>query len=411
MKNSFEMKAGNRLRVLRLVRRSPIARSEIAFQTGLTRAAISLIAGGLQSEGLIFEAGRRESALGRQPTLMQLNPEYAYSLGMTISRVGGEVGVCDLKGQLLCRKPVDIAGATRSEALSAFKKTLKGLLRSYKPDQGRWLGLGISTPGPVNVDSGTILDPPNFDLWRDTPLASEMREIGISQVFLRNNSLSLTAAEQAYGIGRDCQSFVLLVIEDGIGSGLVLGDNLFSGWRGFGYEIGHTSIDQNGPRCSCGLRGCVEIYSSVPNLVASARKHHPHVQTWRDFMDLASAGDRVCERLLQQAVKALGTVTVNVVNMLEPDAVVLTGDILYKGEGLRAEIERFVADTAINRRLRRVPVHLSPLGEHPELMAAAEIAIGKYFLGQLEPQALAAAAARESAAKPAARSQETASLS
>ncbi len=386
MKNSQEMKAANRIRVLRLVRRSPIARSEIAGETGLTRAAISLIAGGLQSEGLLFEGGHRESAVGRQPTLMQLNPEYAYSLAMTISRVGGEVGVCDLKGRLLCRKPVDIAGATRAEALAAFKKALKGLLRTYKPDKRRWLGLGISTPGPVDVASGTILNPPNFDLWRDTPLCKEMREIGLSQVFLENNAQALTAAEKAYGVGRDFKSFVLLVVEDGIGGGIVLGENLFSGWRGFGDEIGHTSIHQDGPRCSCGLRGCVEIYSSVPNLLAGARKHHPGIGTWRDFMDLVSAGDRACERLLAQAVEALGTLTVNLLNVLEPDAVVLTGDVLYKGEGLRAEIERFVAETAINRRLRRVPVHLSPLGERPELRAAAEIATGKFFLGQIEPE-------------------------
>jgi predicted NBD/HSP70 family sugar kinase len=386
MRNSQEMKAGNRLGVLRLIRRGPIARSEIARDMGLTRAAISLIAGALHSEGLIFESGRRESAVGRQPTLVDLNPDYAYSLGMTVSRTGAEVGVCDLKGRLLCRTPVDIAGASRSEALLRLKNAAKVLLQRYPPDNRHWLGLGISTPGPVDVLSGQILNPPNFDRWHGTQMCDEMRDIGLGQVFLENNSQALTMAEKAYGIGRQCQRFILLVVEAGIGGGIVLGEHLYSGWHGFGNEIGHTSINQNGPLCDCGLRGCVELYASVPKLLAIARKRYPRIASWRDFMDLASSGYRLCENLLEQQIRALGTAVVNALNILEPDAIVLTGDILYKGEALRSGIERFVAGSAINRRLRQVPVHLSPLGERPELMAAAEIVMEQFFQGKLEPE-------------------------
>ena len=382
------MKAGNRLRVLNLIRQGPIARSEVAKETGLTRAAISLIAGGLESEGLIFESGQRQSALGRHPILLELQPRYAYSLGMTISRTCAEVGVCDLSGSVLRRVRVDIDGATKAHALLRLKKALKKLLRDYQPDRGRWLGLGISTPGPVDVAAGTILNPPNFELWQETPLCDEVRGIGLQQVFLENNSQSLTMAEKAYGVGRNYQKFVLLVVEAGIGGGVVLGEKLNSGWRGFGNEIGHTSINHDGPRCACGLRGCVELYASVPAVLAAAREFHPRLTTWRDFMDLAETEDSACTNLLERQSRALGTAIVNVLNVLEPDAVVLTGDILYKGEQLRAGIESFVAENAINRRLRRVPVHLSPLGERPELMAAAEIVTEKFFQGHLKPETL-----------------------
>lgn len=372
--------------MLNLIRQGPIARSEVAKETGLTRAAISLIAGGLESEGLIFESGQRESALGRHPILLELQPRYAYSLGMNISRTGAEAGVCDLSGRVLCRTPVDIDGATRAEALLRLKKALKKLLRDYKPNRGRWLGLGISTPGPVDVATGTILNPPNFELWQETRLCDEVRDIGLQQVYLENNSQSLTMAEKAYGVGRNRQKFLLLVVEAGVGGGLVLGEKLNSGWGGFGNEIGHTSIDHNGPLCACGLRGCVELYASAPAVLAAAREFHPRLKTWPDFMDRAEAGDEACKDLLARQSRALGTAIVNVLNILEPDAVVLTGDILYKGEQLRAAIEAFVAENAINRRLRRVPVYLSPLGERPELMAAAEIVTEKFFQGQLKPE-------------------------
>jgi predicted NBD/HSP70 family sugar kinase len=391
MKNAQEMKAGNRLNVLRMLRREGLSRSELAERTGLTRAAMSLIVGELLVDGIVVEAARRKSISGRRPVPMELNPEYAYSMGLTISRTGSEAGVADLRGRLLCRQPIEITGLTRRESLRRIKVCLRGLMRNYSSPTGRWLGLGISTPGPVDVAAGAILNPPNFDIWHNVCLAAEMHDLGLGPVFLENNAQALTMAEKTFGAGRQSKSFVLLEVEAGIGSGIVINDALYSGWRGFGNEIGHTSIDLNGPLCSCGLRGCMEMYASVPRVLAKARKLAKHekkdarIHDWRTFMDRAVAGDLLCRHLLKEQAKALATAIVNVINVLELDAVVLTGDILYRGEMLRAHIERILNRTAINRRLRHVPVLLSPLGERPELMAAAGIPAEKFFQGLVEP--------------------------
>jgi predicted NBD/HSP70 family sugar kinase len=391
MKNAQEMKAGNRLNVLRMLRREGLSRSELAERTGLTRAAMSLIVGELLVDGIVVEAARRKSVSGRRPVPMELNPEYAYTLGLTISRTGSEAGVADMRGRLLCRQPIEIAGLTRKESLRRIKACLRGLMRSYSSPSGRWLGLGISTPGPVDVAAGAMLNPPNFDIWHNVCLAAEMQDLDLGNVFLENNAQALTMAEKTFGAGRQSKSFVLLEVEAGIGSGIVINDALYSGWRGFGNEIGHTSIDLNGPLCSCGLRGCVEMYASVPRVLAQARrlarieKKNARIQNWRAFMDRAAAGDLPCRRLLKEQARALGTAIVNVINVLELDAVVLTGDVLYRGETLRAEIERILNETAINRWLRHVPVLLSPLGERPELMAAAGIPAEKFFQGFVEP--------------------------
>jgi predicted NBD/HSP70 family sugar kinase len=391
MRNAQEMKAGNRLNVLRMLRREGLSRSELAERTGLTRAAMSLIVGELLVDGIVVEAARRKSVSGRRPVPMELNPEYAYSMGLTISRTGSEAGVADMHGRLLCRQPIEITGLTRRESLRRIKACLRGLMRNYLSPTGRWLGLGISTPGPVDVAAGTILNPPNFDIWHNVCLAAEMQDLGVGHVFLENNSQALTMAEKTFGAGRQSKSFVLLEVEAGIGSGIVINDELYSGWRGFGNEIGHTSIDLNGPLCSCGLRGCMEMYASVPRVLAKARKlaklekKNARIEDWRTFIDRAAAGDSLCRRLLKEQAQALGTAIVNVINVLELDAVVLTGDILYRGETLRAHIERILNQTAINRWLRHVPVLLSPLGERPELMAAAGIPAEKFFQGFVEP--------------------------
>lgn len=391
MKNAKEMKAGNRLNVLRLLRRDSLSRSELAETTGLTRAAMSLIVGELLHDGLVLEAGRRKSASGRRPVPVELNPEFAYSLGLTISRTGAEAGVANFCGALLNRVPIDIAGLGRHDALRRMKACLRDLMHMHQPPSGRWLGLGISTPGPVDVAAGTILNPPNFDIWHDICLAAEMKDLGIHNICLENNAQALTMAENTFGAGRESKSFVLLEVEAGIGSGIVCKGELYSGWRGFGNEIGHTSIDLNGPLCSCGLRGCVEMYAAVPRVLEKAKKlAHPQkkaarVADWRTFMDRAVAGDSVCQELLKEQARALGTAIVNVINVLELDAVVLTGDVLYHGEMLRHDIENMLNQTAINRWLRHIPVFLSPLGERPEMRAAAGIPAEKFFQGQLEP--------------------------
>lgn len=385
MKNAREMKAGNRLHVLRLLRRESLSRSELADRIGLTRAAMSLIVGELLADGLVLETARRKSAAGRRPVPVELNPQYAYSLGLTISRTGSEAGVADMCGRLICRQPIDITGLSRQQSLRRMKASLRALMGENSPPTGRWLGLGISTPGPVDVAAGTILNPPNFDIWHDVCLAAEMKDLGLANVCLENNAQALTMAEKTFGAGRQSKSFVLLEFEAGIGGGIVINDTLYAGWRGFGNEIGHTSIDLNGPLCSCGLRGCVEMYASVPRVLAKAQKKSSRITDWRTFMDRAVAGDALCSRLLKEQAQALGTAIVNVINVLELDAVVLTGDVSYRGEMLRADIERILSETAINRWLRHVPVLLSPLGERPELMAAAGIPAERFFQGLVEP--------------------------
>lgn len=385
MKNAREMKEANRLSVLRLLRRESLSRSELAGRTGLTRAAMSLIIGELLEEGMVLEVGRRKGAAGRSPVPVQLHSGYAYSLGLAISRTAAEAGVADLCGRLLCRMAIDIDRCTCPDALNRIKSSLRDLMRKYAPPTGRWLGLGISTPGPVDTATGTILNPPNFDIWHDICINHEMKDLGLGNVFLENNAQALTMAEKTFGAGRLSRSFVLLEVEAGIGGGIVYRDEIYSGWRGFGSEIGHMSIDLNGPRCRCGLRGCVELLASVPNVLAEAQKKDLRINTWRAFMDLAAAGEPFYQQLLREQARALGTTVVNIVNVLELDAVVLTGDILYRGEMLRAEIERLLNNTAINRSLRHVPVLLSSLGERPELMAAAGIPAEKFFLGLVEP--------------------------
>ncbi len=379
--NGSQTGLANRLRILRLIRRGPTARSELAVETGLTRAGISLIVSRLVEQGLLVETGWRGSAGGRKPVLLELRPDYGFAMGLTIARAGAEIGLVNLKGELLWQTPLRSEWPSRRVALLDIKQVLRRALASRRVANRRFLGLGISTPGPVDVTTGTILNPPHFELWQNVAICEEVAGVAGPGAFLANNSQALTMAEKAYGKGRDHSSFVLLVVERGIGAGIVHGGELFSGWRGFANEVGHTSIDYDGPVCECGLRGCLELYASVPNVLQRLRKTKPRVASWNDFIDLAYTGDTACLHLLEEQARALATALVNVINTLELEAIVLTGDILYRGELLRGAVERQVNQSAMNRRLRHIPVYLSSLDKHSPVMAAAGVAIEKFFAG------------------------------
>lgn len=390
--NAAQMKRMNRLRVLRLIRRGPVARSELAAETGLTRAAMSLIVTDLLNEGLLVEVGPRQSKGGRKAVLLELRPQYACAMGVNISRTGAEVGVIDLAGELLSWAPADVNPASRAATLLSIKQALRRVQVSGTSPESPCLGLGVSTPGPVDVMSGMILNPPNFEVWHGVKLCDELRGIAGGDVFLANNSQALTLAERARGKGRDFSNFILLVVDSGIGAGIIRDGELYTGWHGFGSELGHTSINYNGPECNCGLRGCVELYGATPAVLERARKTHPQLAKWEDFVDLAYTGDRTCRRLMDEQARAIATALVNSLNLLELEAVILTGDVLYRGEMIRASVERYVNQSAINRRLHRISVHLSSFYEHHELVAAAGIALEKFFHGELEPATCAALA-------------------
>ncbi len=383
--NAAEMKRRNRLRVLRLVHRSPLSRAELARETGLTPAAVSVIVSDLRQQGILMETGEKRSSGGREGVLLDLNPACGCALALSLTRSETEVGLVDLKGRLLLHREVNgQASSSRRAALDAIRRALRRLLRSSIARRSRYLGLGISAPGPVDVSSGTILNPPNFELWHSTRICHELRDPAGANVFVANNSQGLAMAEKYHGIGRQCSNFVLLVIDTGIGGGIVRDDELFYGWHGFGSEIGHTSINYNGPMCNCGLRGCVELYASTPAVLRRARLHYPRLESWKALVDLAYGGDPTCRRLLHEQARAVATVLINVVNVLEPEAVVLTGDVLYRGEMFRATVEQHLHRGAINRGLRHVPVYLSTIREHYGLMAAAGIILERFFQGDLE---------------------------
>jgi Transcriptional regulator/sugar kinase len=382
--NSSIMKYGNRRLVLNIIRKKPVSRAGIARITGLTRAAVTIIVEEMLNEGLLIESGTGEAEFGRKPILLDINPNCFYAIGLSVTRHGCFTGIIDIKGNLLIKQKIDYD--TRSEAgecLGLIIDSIGQILDKSKLSANKLLGIGISTPGPVDIHSGTILNPPNFEVWNNMNMVREIKKSFDSNIYIENNSTALALAENYFGRGPEFNSFMLLVVDSGIGAGIIINDQIYRGVGGFGSEVGHTTIDMNGKTCSCGNKGCLEVYASMPSILDQLRRHGYDKTSWSSVVEGTLSGNTICNEIMDMEARYLSAGIVNAMNILELEAVILTGDINYKPQMLIGQMRKYIENTAITRNIHNYQIVSSSISENVEIISASSIIIEKYFKGEI----------------------------
>lgn len=373
-RNSAYTKNFNRNLLIRIIHKEPLSRAELSRKTGLTRAAITKIVDELVSEGIIIETGSAPSESGRKPILLDINPDSYYSGGLDITRESCSFGLVNIRGELISRIEIDISNASSpNKALNIIARDVSTSFKEVSADSGTFLGLGISTPGPVDVYSGKVLSPPNFRLWQNFKIVSELKKLLPWEIRLENNSTALAMAEKHYGLGKKFDNFILLVVDTGIGSGIINCGKVYRGFGGFGSEIGHTSINFNGRLCSCGNVGCLETYASIPAILDKCNKRGFKATSWQDIVNIAHSGKKQYLQIIKDEAKFLSAGIVNAINTLELEAVILTGFINYKPMLLLEKIQDYVNKHAITRDIHPVSIHISGISKNSDVIAAATI--------------------------------------
>lgn len=211
-------------------------------------------------------------------------------------------------------------------------------------------GVGAGSPGPLDLDSGTVLETPNLG-WRDVPLRDLLfKAVGVPAT-LHNDADCAAYGEWRRGAGQGARCLACLTLGTGIGGGIVLGGRVHHGASGSAGEVGHTCVDMNGRRCGCGARGCVEAYASGPAVAARAveagfRSADSRPVTAESVCRAAAAGDLLAARIVSDTGVVLGVAVANLVHVLNPDVVVLTGGVAKAGEALFAPLRREVGRRA-----------------------------------------------------------------
>lgn len=325
--NSSVMKTHNRRLVLDLIRCRPISRAELAEQTSLTRASITQIVDELMQEELVAETavvGRNH--LGRRMTQLALVKDARYLLGLNIGRYEYDLGIINLSGEVLHHSTGTVAERETSEVLDEVCRLIEEKIEELRLPKERISGIGICAPGPMDVQKGIILNPPNFEKWHNVRIVQEVRQrLGYNAV-LENISNAHALDEMYFGIGRQgVENFMLLRVDAGVGAGVILQNRLFTSSNGQGPEVGHITISPDGPKCACGNCGCLEQYISVPAIL----KDTPF-STWRQLMDQHES--EPASALLRYLAEVLSHLVVNTINLFDLEKIVLSGHFHYRGE-------------------------------------------------------------------------------
>jgi len=362
----------NRGLVLNLLREhGPLSRTELSHRTGLAPSVLTRLIRELLSEGVVMEAGKAESNGGRRPTLLALNSSYAHAIGLKVERTRLLGARVDLAGRIRARGAVSFPEWPDPQR---FLELARGLVEELR--RGEILGVGIGISGFVDAARGIELYSPILG-WREVPLAPPLSQLVGLSVYLENDVNALTLAERWYGAGRAFRNFVCVTVGEGIGAGVVIGGELYRGAAGGAGELGHTTINPDGPRCRCGERGCLEVYASDRFLLSQAKALG--YESIEELTAVARDGDRAAQAVFTKMGRALGIGVKNLVNLLNPEAVVLGGERLDAADLFLPAFEEQVRRHSFPKEAEDLVIVPAELGEEGFLIGAATLAVREFF--------------------------------
>ncbi|WP_431985637.1 ROK family protein [Streptomyces griseoflavus] len=386
-RTSRDIRTANRYQVLRrIIAASPTSRQELAAATGLSAATVATLVGELLGLRLITEAGFEDSAGGRPRGLVSVDASGGALIGVDLAETYVRVELFDLALNVLARAEEETRpGDTRPEPVVARIATAVGSVVAQAGVAGaRVLGAGVSVPGLVDRHTGVCEYAPNWG-WHDVPLLDLLAEHIAYPLYLDNPLRACAVAELWFGAARGHGDAVVVNLGTGVGAGLVLGGGVHRGVSNSAGEWGHTTLVLNGRPCHCGNRGCVETYTGAPGIMQNLRESAPdspllHAEDQTATVDALAravrAGDPVALRVLRHTARYLGAGIADLVNLLNPEVVVLSSWVAAAfGEPLLKEVRTAVARHALPRPLAATRIVLSPVPTDPVCLGAATFAL------------------------------------
>jgi predicted NBD/HSP70 family sugar kinase len=372
----------NRLRVVETLReRGTASRAEIARVTGLSRSTVSSLVSDLQAHGLIVEHAVADApasmATGRPPTLLSLDRSAGAVVGIDFGHDRIHAAVSDLSRTVLAEavRAQDVDHAAH-ESLDVAAALVDELLDEAGLVQSDLIGVGMALSGPIDHERGTVHPTSILPGWEGVEVTAEMsRRIGDLPVHLDNDANLGALAEVTLGAGRDARNAVYVMVSSGIGAGLILDGRPYRGGRGMAGEIGHVLVDETGPICRCGNRGCLETYVSGPALTDLLRRSRGEELDVHTMVALARGGDAGCQRAIADAGRVLGRVVAAVCNVFNPDMVVVGGDLGEAGDLLLDPLREAVGRYAIAGAADDAKVVAGVLGERAQVLGALALAL------------------------------------
>ncbi|MFJ5724945.1 ROK family protein [Streptomyces sp. NPDC093149] len=364
-------------RVVRAVRMAgSLTQAEIARSTGLSAATVSNIVRELKDGGTVEVTPT--SAGGRRARSVSLSGDAGIVVGVDFGHTHLRVAVGNLAHQVLAEEsePLDV-DASSAEGFGRAERLVKRLIETTGISPEKVIGVGLGVPGPIDVESGTLGSTSILPGWTGINPSEELAgRLGVP-VYVDNDANLGALGELVWGSGRGVRDLAYIKVASGVGAGLVIDGHIYRGPGGTAGEIGHITLDESGPVCRCGNRGCLETFTAARYVLPLLQPSHGPGLTMERVVQLAREGDPGCRRVVGDVGRHIGSGVANLCNLLNPSRVVLGGSLAEAGELVLAPIRDSVSRYAIPSAARQLSVLPGALGGRAEVLGALALVLSE----------------------------------
>lgn len=379
--------------VLRLIQaQAPISRAQLAVATGLNKSTVSSLVDELIERHLVHEIGVNSAGMGRPATLLEIDPHGGYIIGLELGVDFVSVGIADFSGNLVWQRKEDADPIQGQDSMLALSLHLvKDAITVGKKKKYCFLGMGLATPGTVDLKEGMLIFAPNLH-WKNVHFRKIFSKAIKFKVHVDNDANAAAIGEHLFGGARYLRDFIFVFAGVGIGGGLFLNGNLYRGKNGYAGEIGHSPImtDHSQTPCHCGNHGCWETYANqfsiiqrvqarlevkrdsiLPKLMADA--HAP--LSIALIKQAADMGDQEAIASFAEAGRAMGQGFAGLISIFNPDKIILGGPLSIAGEYLLPSIREVIPHHTLPEIDQQAEVIMSSFGPNASLIGAIAIVV------------------------------------
>ncbi|WP_232058209.1 ROK family transcriptional regulator [Cohnella abietis] len=400
--NNRRIKSMNLSTVLQYIRnQGQISKAELAEKTHLSFTAVTNIIEKLLSYQVICTSGYDESSGGRKPLLYKLDKDRFYSVGLHLSLSRIHVAILDIEGNVYAKYETKTNGdALQTNAIIAqLISCIEEAIMQSKVSRSKILGIGMGIPGPLNPFEGVVLSPPNMKGLEGVHLKQIISDHFQLETFIEKDADLIALGEFLNGAGQGNQNVFYLDADIGIGSGLIVNSKLYHGFPYGAGEVGHGTINIDGPRCNCGNYGCLEAVASGLAIVrrageeirrgADASFRDQYLQdensvTIYTILDAANDGDQLSIQLLRESARYVSIAIGNVINLLMPEIVIIGGTLTHKYTPYFDQIKEMALSRIFSSFAHNIQIKKSELEMFSGAIGAAMHILENFFNKDLE---------------------------
>jgi len=374
------MKSVNKSTILNKIRtEGPISRAQIAKDTKLTPPTVSSNVRELIEQDIVKESDLGESQGGRKPTMLLINHQAFYVIGVDAGSERIDFILADLEGKVVNQISRKVALPASNEGfVETLKDGIKTIIDGAPIEQEKIVGIGIAMHGVVDVDTGISQFAPNIGLT-NIPIKAELEKAFALEVKVENDARAMALGEAWFGNHGDVGSMLVVNIGRGVGAGVIIDGKLYHGAQDLAGEVGHMTIDINGQMCTCGNKGCLQTFITGPAIAKRAEHIVDQGMTGEAVFEQARSGNKQLVHLFEEVGEMIGIGLTNLIHIINPEKVVLGGGVTKAESLLLPRISQTIKERALTPQAKQTDVVIGDLGDRSTIIGAATLILEDIF--------------------------------